>query len=63
MSNRDHILSLVKAISGNANILAVPRLFVDLTGDLTLAAMLSQLIYWSDRAVRYDGLVFKSSTD
>jgi len=63
VSNRDHILSLVKAISGNANMLSVPRLFVDLTGDLTLAAMLSQLIYWSDRAVRYDGFVFKSSTD
>lgn len=63
MSNRDYIISLVKAISGNANMLSVPRLFVDLTGDLTMAAMLSQLIYWSDRSVRKDGLVYKSSTD
>lgn len=63
MGNRDYILSLVKAISGNANSLSVPRLFIDLTGDLTLAAMLSQLIYWSDRSVRRDGMVYKSSTD
>ena len=62
-SNRDHIIAIIKSIAGQTNILAIPRLFVDITGDLTLAAMLSQLIYWSDRTSRADGFVFKSAAD
>jgi hypothetical protein len=61
--NKDHILSIIKSFSGQANIVAFPRLFVEITGDLCLAAMLSQLIYWSDRATRKDGFVYKSSKD
>lgn len=63
MLNRKEILAFVKAISGNANVVAVPRVFVTLTGDIALAAMLSQLIYWSDRAVRKDRFVYKTARD
>ena len=62
-NNKDQILSIIKSISGQANILTVPRLFVALTGDTTLAIMLSQLIYWSDRTTRSDGFVYKSAAD
>jgi hypothetical protein len=61
--HKDHILSLIKSVSGQANVIAVPRLFVQITGDPCLAMMLSQLLYWSDRATRGDGLVYKSSKD
>ena len=61
--NKDHIISIIKSFSGQANIVAFPRLYVQITGDLSQAAMLAQLIYWSDRAVRQDGFVFKSSKD
>jgi len=61
--NKDHILSTIKSFSGQANLIAFPRLYVQITGDLGLAAMLSQLIYWSDRAIRKDGFVYKSSKD
>lgn len=57
--NKDHILNLIKSVSGQANIIAFPRLFVDITGDPSLAMMLSQLIYWSDRATRADGMFYK----
>ena len=62
-NNKDQILSIIKSISGQANILTVPRMFVALTGDTTLAIMLSQLIYWSDRTTRSDGFVYKSAAD
>ena len=62
-NNKDQILSIIKSISGQANILTVPRMFVALTGDTTLAIMLPQLIYWSDRTTRSDGFVYKSAAD
>lgn len=62
-TNREYMISIIKSIAGQANILTIPRLFLDLTGDATLALMLAQLIYWSDRAKRPDGFVYKSSLD
>jgi len=61
--NQKRIFSIIKEVTGHAYILTAPQLFVDLTGDLTLAAMLSQLIYWSDRSIRPDGFVYKSAID
>lgn len=61
--NQKRIFEIIKEMTGHAYILTAPQLFVDLTGDLTLAAMLSQLIYWSDRSVRPDGFVYKSAID
>jgi hypothetical protein len=62
-SNRDDIINVIKKFSGQANVIAIPRVFIDITGSMELAAMLNQLIYWSDRAVRKDGMVYKSSKD
>ncbi|GAP06177.1 hypothetical protein ATHL_01023 [Anaerolinea thermolimosa] len=44
------VINLIRAISGQANILTIPRVFVDLTGDLKAALFLSQCIYWSSRS-------------
>ncbi len=45
--------NLVKKISvdylGHEYIISIPRLLIDLTGDWTLAAMLNQLLYWSEK--------------
>lgn len=60
---RDQILNLVKRISGQQNILVLPRLFIDLTADINSALLLSQLLYWSDRTQDPDGWVYKSHTD
>lgn len=61
--SREQILSLIKSFAGQANIIAVPRIFVALTGDTSLALMLSQLLYWSDRSLRPDGFIFKSARE
>lgn len=62
-STRDQLVDLIKAFGGSGNYIVIPRLFFDLTGDLSQAGMLSQLIYWSDRSSRVDGFVYKSSSD
>ena len=62
-NTREQILNLIKSFAGQANIIAVPRIFVALTGDTSLALMLSQLLYWSDRSLRPDGFIFKSARE
>ncbi len=44
------VINLIRAIAGQANILTIPRVFIDLTGDLRAALFLSQCIYWSSRS-------------
>jgi len=60
-SYRDKLAAVLKSIAGQTMYISTPRIFFDLTHDLVLAAMISQLVYWSDRATRSDGFVFKSS--
>jgi hypothetical protein len=60
---RDEILNLVKRIGGRQNILVLPRIFVDLTGDINSALLLSQLLYWSDRTPDRDGWIYKTHKD
>ena len=45
--NRDDVLSIVRQFTGHENIIAVPRILIELTGDPILAMMLNQLLYWS----------------
>jgi len=61
--DRNSIKSLIASFIGHENIIAIPRVLVDVTGDWGLAAMLNQLMYWSERSKRKDGLVYKSSVD
>jgi hypothetical protein len=58
--NRDELIAFIGGLSGHENIIAVPRMFVSLTDDWGVAAMLNQLIYWRSRAKRTDGFVYKS---
>jgi hypothetical protein len=64
MSNQKNIVSFIKAISGQANILTIPRLYISiLDGDINAALLLSQIIYWSDKTVRADGYFYKTYND
>ena len=45
--NRDDVISIVRQFTGHENIIAVPRILIELTGDPILAMMLNQLLYWS----------------
>ena len=48
---------------GQANILTIPRLFIDWTGDHITALFLSQVIYWSSRTDDRDGWFYKSAKE
>lgn len=49
-NDQQGVINLIRSISGQANILTIPRVFIDLTGDLKAALFLSQCIYWSSRS-------------
>jgi len=57
------VFSLIKSLVGQANLLTIPRLFIDYTGDLGSALLLSQIVYWSDKIERRDGFMYKTYSD
>jgi hypothetical protein len=57
---RADILSVIKSLTGNENVLAIPVEFVHYTGSLDAALFLSQLLYWSDKGSRKDGFIYKT---
>lgn len=60
MNNRDYISSIITQFSGQNNIVPIPVIYIELTEDYPSAALLNQLIYWSDRTNRKDGYFYKS---
>ena len=60
---REAAIEVIKAVKGHADVIAVPREFIHYTGTIDSAIFLSQLLYWSDRAKRKDGGVFKTYKD
>lgn len=63
MSNHKNIIELIKAISGQSNVLTIPRLFIDLTKSHRAALLLSQCVYWSDKTRDPDGWFYKTYKD
>ena len=60
MNNQQAMIELIKATSGQANILTIPRPYIEFMGSLDGGLFLSQLIYWSDRGGQDDGWFYKS---
>jgi hypothetical protein len=60
VSNYNTIRTIISQISGQENIVVVPKLFVRLTGDLTTAILLNQIVFYSDKSKRTDGYFYKS---
>jgi len=59
-SPQQQIFQMLRALTGQAQIIAVPRLFVQFfDGQLDWAAMLSQLLYWSDKNLDDEGFFCK----
>ena len=57
---QEQIYTAIKSLVGQANILTIPREFIDYTGDMESALLLSQIIYWSDKTKRGDGFIYKT---
>ncbi|WP_342610237.1 conserved phage C-terminal domain-containing protein [Staphylococcus hsinchuensis] len=60
MNNRDYISSIITQFSGQNNIIPIPAIYLKITEDYPTAALLNQLIYWSDRTSRKDDYFYKS---
>lgn len=60
MNNRDYISSIISQFSGQNNIIPIPVIYLKITEDYPSAALLNQMVYWSDRTSRKDGYFYKS---
>lgn len=64
MSNTDTMKQFIKQVSGQANILAIPRVYIAMmNNDLEVALFLSQAVYWSDKSKDPDGWFYKSAAE
>ncbi len=57
------IFALIKALTGQANILTIPRVFITMTGETDAALLLAQILYWSDRTTDPEGWFYKSAKE
>jgi len=60
ISRQREVFDLVKHLTGQPNVLTIPRAFIAYTGSLEAALLLSQIIYWSDRTSNPQGWFWKS---
>ncbi|MEB7677865.1 conserved phage C-terminal domain-containing protein [Staphylococcus saprophyticus] len=63
MNNRDYISSIITQFSGQNNVIPIPVIYLKITEDYPSAALLYQMVYWSDRTSRKDGYFYKSYND
>lgn len=61
--DRKSLLKFLAGVSGQGRMLVIPRMFVDATGSLEAALLLSQALYWFDSEVVVDGRVRKSDEE
>lgn len=60
MSNYNEIKNIIHSFSGNERHITIPKIYLELTGDFNTAALLNQLVFWSDKTKRKDGFFYKS---
>ena len=60
MNNNEMIRGLIKSFSGMDRIITIPKIYIELTGDLNTAAFLNQVVFWSDKTSRKDGYFYKT---
>jgi hypothetical protein len=60
VTTRQEVLNAIRQHDGYHHLITVPRVFIELTGDPRPALLLSQLLYWTDRASSAVGWVYKT---
>ena len=63
MKNNEIARKLINSLSGQENILTIPKVYLEITGDYQSAILLNQIVFWSDRTKRKDGFFYKSYKD
>lgn len=60
MKPHKHMREFIKRVSGQDNILTIPKIYMELTNDINMALVLNQSIYYSGITKRKDGYFYKS---
>lgn len=60
MSNYNDMKLLIATYSGNERHITIPKIYLELTNDYPTAALLNQMIFWSDKTKRQDGFFYKT---
>jgi len=63
MGPRDDVLDILKECEGHMRVVSIPTAFIELTGDVSSAGLLSQLLYWTGRTTNAEGWVYKSHAE
>ncbi len=63
MGNYEDIRNLIHELSGQQNLVSIPVVYIEITGDLNTALLLNQMVFWSDKSKRKDGYFYKSYKD
>lgn len=53
-------IQILKQISGQENTLTIPKVYFELTGNLTQALVLNQIVFWCGKTTRKDGYFYKT---
>lgn len=53
-------IRILKQLSGQENTITIPKVYIELTGNLTQALVLNQIVFWSDKTSRKDGYFYKT---
>ncbi len=62
-TRRERVLESIRRRKGQVRLVAFPPEFVTVAGSMHAAALLSQLLYWTDRASSDDGWVYKTGPE
>lgn len=49
ITTRAEIMAVITQLAGQASMLTIPRLFVEITGDLNSALLLNQIVFWTGK--------------
>lgn len=60
MSNYTNIKGLITTYSGTERHITIPKIYLELVEDYPTAALLNQMIFWSDKTKRKDGFFYKT---
>jgi len=63
MISESNAIEFIRSLSGQQNTITFSRAFLQITGDIPCALMLSQLVFWSGRGADPGGWVWKRDQD
>lgn len=62
-ATRKKVMDIINSFSGSEAVVPIPRIFIDMCGDYNRAAILNQILYWSERTTDRHGWFYKSATE